>query len=304
MSPTPTAPGPDATASRLQCQQCGAGLQLRRFDKTVACPYCASTNVVKRPARPGIPTPAFVVGFARPEPEVRALVARWGRRLPWYTPRGFNKVQVDLLKPVYVPAYLFVGEADVWWRARSGYRYTEGTGKKRRTRTEWHDVDGHARLRLFNVLISASHQVKNDELERIEPYDFGRLARYSDAAIAGWPAEEAARTPQAVDAELTKEIDAQLDKRIGAIVPGEEKTKPKVSWKLRDEHVDLLLVPVWTMLVRFSPTRPRVRVLVNGQTGQVWGKVPVSWVKVTLAVLAVVAFIVAGVLARKHGVHR
>ena len=27
---------------------------------------------------------------------MRALVARWGRRLPWYTPRGFNRVQVDL----------------------------------------------------------------------------------------------------------------------------------------------------------------------------------------------------------------
>jgi len=303
--PPPSAAPVDADHARLQCQQCGAALQLRRFDKTVACPYCASTNVVKRPPRPGIPTPAFVVGFARPESEVRALVARWGQRLPWYTPRGFNRLQVELLKPVYVPAYLFVGEADVSWRARSGYRYTERSGKKTRTRTEWHDVHGQARLRLFNVLVSASHQVKNDELERIEPYDYGRLARYSDAAIAGWPAEEAARTPQAVDAELTKEIDAQLAQRIGALVPGEETTKPKVSWTLRDEHVDLLLVPVWTMLVRYSPTRPRVRVLVNGQTGRVWGKAPVSWVKVTLAVLAAVALVVAWVLLRKHGaVHR
>jgi hypothetical protein len=58
------------------------------------------------------------------------------------------------------------------------------------------------------------------------------------------------------------------------------------------------------MLVRYSPTRPRVRVLVNGQTGQVWGKVPVSWVKVTLAALAAVALVVGFVLARKHGVPR
>lgn len=287
MTPALVDAAADAAVTHLQCQQCGAALQLRRFDKAVACPYCASGNVVKRPPRPGIPTPAFVVGFARPEAEVRALVARWGRALPWYAPRGFNHPQVELLRPVYLPAYLFVGEADVQWRARAGYKYTTGSGKSKKTRTEWHDLNGQARLRLFNVLVSASHQVNNAELERLEPYDYGRLARYDDAAIAGWPAEEAARTPRDVQAELTQELDAQLTRRITAMVPGEVKTPPTVGWELHDEHFDLVLVPVWTMLVRYSPTRPRVRVLVNGQTGQVWGKVPVSWVKVALAVGAV-----------------
>lgn len=273
-------------ATSVQCQQCGAQLSLRRFDKAVACPYCQSTNVVRRPPRPGIPTPAFVLGFARPEAEVRALVARWGRAAPWYAPRGFKHLELELLKPVYLPAYLVTGDADCRWSARAGYTYSERQGKRTVTKTEWHDVGGHALLRLLPVLISASHQVKNDELQGLEPYDYGRLARYTEAAIAGWPAEEAARTPEGVTPEVQDEVGAQLLRRIGALAPGERKQSPRLHWTLKDSHVDLLLVPAWTMLVRFSPTRPRVRVLVNGQTGQVHGKVPASAVKVTLAIAA------------------
>lgn len=287
----------------VQCQQCGSRLALRRFDKTVSCPYCQSTNVVQRPPREGIPTPSFVIGFARPEAEVRELVKRWGRRAPWYAPRGFKQVKVELLKPVYLPAYLYSGEADVSWRAVVGYAYRRREGNKSVSGTEWHPLDGEARLRVLDLLVSASHQVKNDELERIEPYDLGRLAVYSDAALAGWPAEEAARTEDAVGDELDAEAGHQLRRRIERMIPGEKRMDPKVSWNLRRTHVDLVLVPAWTMLVRYSPTRPRVRVLVNGQTGKVWGAVPVSGVKIAAAVLAGLAVLTGVVWFFSRGGH-
>lgn len=278
----------------VQCQQCGAGLSLRRFDKAVLCPYCQSTNVVRRPPREGVPLPAFVLGFARPEAEVRQLVARWGRRAPWYAPSGFRHLEVERLEPVYVPAYLVTGEADCTWSARAGYEYVKTENKKRRRAIEWHDVGGRATVRLHPLLISASHRVNNDDLGHLEPFDYGRLAVYSDAAIAGWPAEHAARTPQQINDALKQELQQQLVSRMSALVPGEKRTAASVRWNLLDSQRDLVLVPVWSMLVRYSPTKSRVRVLVNGQTGAVHGQVPRSMVKVTLAVLA--ALLVVGAL--------
>jgi hypothetical protein len=43
---------------------------------------------------------------------------------------------------------------------------------------------------------------------------------------------------------------------------------------------------------------------VNGQTGEVFGKVPLSWVKVALTVLAVVALVAGVYLLMNHGGHR
>ena len=49
-----------------------------------------------------------------------------------------------------------------------------------------------------------------------------------------------------------------------------------------EESADLTLLPVWVFAVRHAADKPPVRVLVNGQTGKVWGKVPTSWAKIGL----------------------
>jgi hypothetical protein len=61
---------------------------------------------------------------------------------------------------------------------------------------------------------------------------------------------------------------------------------------LSDEAIDLVLVPVWVFAVRYHREKPPVRILVNGQTGKVFGKIPFSWAKVGI-VAAVVAAVVA-----------
>jgi hypothetical protein len=39
------------------------------------------------------------------------------------------------------------------------------------------------------------------------------------------------------------------------LISASHQKPPNVRWTLRDSHVDLVLVPVWTMLVRYSPRR-------------------------------------------------
>jgi hypothetical protein len=48
---------------------------------------------------------------------------------------------------------------------------------------------------------------------------------------------------------------------------------------------------VWSFAVRYAEDRPPVQILVNGQTGRVGGKVPISAIKVTVAVLLGVAVV-------------
>ncbi len=54
------------------------------------------------------------------------------------------------------------------------------------------------------------------------------------------------------------------------------------------------MLPVWVLPVRYDEQRPPVRLLVNGQTGNIWGRAPVSLIKVAVLFAAVVTI---GVLA-------
>ena len=62
------------------------------------------------------------------------------------------------------------------------------------------------------------------------------------------------------------------------------------------ESLDPVLVPVWVLAVRYRPEAAPLRVVINGQTGEVHGKAPLSAVKITLFVLALLAAIAAIVL--------
>jgi len=291
-------------ALNLSCQQCSGALQVGRLDKTTTCPWCGSGNIVQRPPRPGMPAPSFVIGFTRTADEVKQGVKAWARRVGFWAPRAFRRLEVEQLKPVYVPAYLVSGVATGQWSARAGYDYTEkqkrGDRTETVTRTEWHALRAPYSLRVHDLLISASQRISNDELEQLEPFDLGRLARYSDAAIVGWPAEEPARAVDSVDDALMKEVVAALKPRLRALVPGERIDDFTFTTQLLDPAFAAVLIPVWTMMVRYAEKQPRTRVLVNGQTGQVTGKVPTSWLKVTFAVLVAAVAIGAAIWWLSH----
>jgi hypothetical protein len=65
-----------------------------------------------------------------------------------------------------------------------------------------------------------------------------------------------------------------------------------VEW----EALDPMLVPVWVFAVRYRDDKPALRVVINGQTGSIGGKVPLSWIKITLAILFAAAVIAAMVI--------
>jgi hypothetical protein len=72
-------------------------------------------------------------------------------------------------------------------------------------------------------------------------------------------------------------------------MPGDSHRDVRHDTRLEAESLDVCLVPVWVLAARYAPEKPPLRVVVNGQSGEVYGKVPLSWVKVLLTVLGVVA---------------
>ena len=90
---------------------------------------------------------------------------------------------------------------------------------------------------------------------------------------------------------------------VEGFLPGDSRRLVHLETDFVNEDTDLLLLPVWVFAARWGSERKLLRVLVNGQTGEVQGKVPTSALRVTLAVLFVLALLgavalLAGGLAR------
>lgn len=283
----------------LHCTNCGARLELAPALRTATCPYCASPSVVERPPTPDRPAVEYVLPLRQPEAEVRARVKKWLGARSLFAHSGLTRASVEELKGVYVPAYLYSAEARTRFSARIGedYPVTETyttrdaqgrpvTRTRTRIETDWHALQGERAEYLTDVLVTASRGLSNDELERLEPFELRQLQRYRPALVSGWVAEEPALPPEEGRALASAECEALVERRLARFMPGDRTGGLDFRTRLEREALSLVYLPVWVSALRYDPERPPLRVLVNGQTGEVVGRVPLSPWKIALAAAA------------------
>ncbi|HLL20752.1 MAG TPA: hypothetical protein VK427_01415 [Kofleriaceae bacterium] len=213
---------------------------------------------------------------------------------------------------MYLPAYLYSAVARTDYTAQIGEHYTEietytttdaqgntKTQTRTVTRTEYRPLAGKHIGYVTDVIVSASAGLPNDELQRVEPFDLKQLRRFSPEFVSGWIHEEFSRTPEDCKAMSRGEAIDEVGARLRSFMPGDSYSdlawRTSVEW----EALDPVLVPVWVFAVRYREDKPVLRVVINGQTGLAGGKVPLSPLKIAIAiVLAIIAIIAIIVIAR------
>jgi hypothetical protein len=296
----------------LRCGECGASMVLGAY-RSAVCPYCACPSVVERPAEPDLPNPVFVLPFIVGKARAVADVARWQRRMRLFR-RSFSKATVEDIKGIYLPAYLYSAVVESRYQARIGENYTETetytttdsqgktvTRTRTVTKTEWRDLDGVHAAYATDLVVTASRGLPNAELEHIEPFDLRNLRRYDPALVSGWLVEEPSMRLDECTKSARIEAQRQEGERLSAFMPGDKFSDLNFNMTVRDESIDPILVPVWVLAVRPDPKQPAVRVVVNGETAEVWGPEKLSAWKIILFILLVIAFIAAIALIATGG---
>lgn len=289
-----------ATSFESSCESCGAKVIVGPLERTARCPYCDAPSVIDRPATADRPDPVFIIGFAVDRNRAGALVRAFLKRRK-LAPFGLERAAAEKVEGVYVPAYLYSALAVSTYTARIGEDYwvtetvrdSKGRTRTRRTRkTELRDLEGPHRSYLGDVVVTASRGISNEELEAAEPYNLEELRRYTAGLVAGWLAEEPSMSRDESRALARGESTARVNGILRAFMPGDSVLGLDHRTEFENESSDLTLLPMWVFAVRYAPDKAPVRLLVNGQTGQVSGKVPTSWLKVGL-----IAAVLFGLLA-------
>ena len=296
----------ESRSLEIECSSCGATLSVEAHLKTTRCPYCDSPKVVERPPSPDRPQPVFVVPFVVPERDAFERVRKWIGRSRFFAPSAFKRAGVKKTRGVYLPARLYGAVAESEYTAEIGEEYQETRTVKTKNgwrtetvqRIEWRSLSGRRDAYVRDVIVSASKGLPNEELEQVEPFELGALHRYQPALVSGWAAEEASLSAEECLTSARNESHLRIGRELKAFMPGFTQRRIRHRTRFVDEVNDLVLLPLWVFAARWDESKPPVRLLVNGQTGEVWGKVPISWAKVALAValgLAAVGGIVAAI---------
>ncbi|HEY5921189.1 MAG TPA: hypothetical protein VIV11_05940 [Kofleriaceae bacterium] len=291
--------------STFACGHCGASLAFAGV-RTETCPYCASPNFVERPPAREQPDPHFVVTFVGDAAVARRALDRWIGSRTLFADSALRRSRVEDIRGIYVPAYLYSAVAHTHYDAQIGENYTETetytvtdedgnreTRTRTVTRTEYRPLAGYHVSYVTDVIASASQGLANEELGRIEPFDLKQMRRFDHALVSGWIAEEFSWSSDECQRACRSEAVDQVGMKLRRFMPGDSYSdlswRTSVAW----EALDPIMIPVWVLALRYRDTKDPLRVVINGQTGKVAGKVPLSAWKVTIGIIVLAALIAA-----------
>ncbi len=275
----------------LQCQGCGAYTSISLEDLTHTCAFCGSNRVIQREAPQDILRPRFVIPFKLEGDACQNITQEW-MGSSWMTPPALRRIaQVADFKGVYIPFWTFDSVTKASWDAEVGHEKTESyydDGEwKTRTRTVWRWESGQVRLDITDVLIEGTNRLSTILLARVKSYNLHDLAPYEPKYLAGFQA-------QAYDVPLESAWESarhEMRERTRESCRSQASTNKIRNFSMEmdfdDELWRYVLFPLY--LAVYSYENKTYQVMVNGQNGDISGQRPVDWLKVWLAVAALLA---------------
>jgi hypothetical protein len=288
----------------ISCQQCGATTTVEPVVTSTECPFCGSNLVLEQETAADIIQPESVVPFQVSQEIALRKYRDWlGRGIFRPGDLARRAGRGDLFG-VYLPFWTFDSEAFSRWRAQAGHyyyeteTYTTTENGKRVTKTRqvrkvrWEHAWGQHAGSYDDVLVYATGSVDQGMLEKIYPFHTQQLVPYAPQYLSGWRAEQ--YQIDLHEAWVAGKGKIENHERGACIqqIPGDTYRDLHVNTTITDTTFKHVLLPVW---IASYPYKGRVyRYMINGQTGEVQGQKPVSWIRVAIAV--VIVLIIAAVI--------
>jgi DNA-directed RNA polymerase subunit RPC12/RpoP len=290
----------------LGCNECGATVHVGEGERTAACAFCGSKQVLAQETNQGAIRPESLVPFKVTKNDANGRFGEWIGKL-WFRPNDLKKMaRVQELGGVYIPFWTFDAFVQSQWGAERGWyyyeneTYTETVDGRSETRTRqvqktrWEQASGWRKDTYDDVLVCAGKGLPESLADRFSTFDTKALIAYQPQFLSGWRAESYAIDLMPGWALGQKKIESSQTDKCARDVGGDTHRMLSVSNQFSNITFKHVLLPIWIAAYRYNGKV--FRFLVNGQTGEVVGQAPWSIWKI-LALVAAILAIVGAVVA-------
>ena len=275
------------TAVVYSCPSCGAEIVTDPTTAATFCFYCHNP-VIMTGRLSGEFTPDSVIPFSVSKEQVKDALIAWCKKKKYIDDDFFGEMQLEKLSGVYFPFWLVDGQLSATYSARSNSLRVWRIGD-----IEYTETTQYAHLRAGNVDISeltmgALSREDADLLNGIYPYDLSALKPFDMKYLSGFMAEKRDVEKQDIAAKATETARTVAQERLESTVVGYgavtgsdiQVSRENYNWKYA-------LMPAWMMTYRYKGEL--YYFAMNGQTGKIAGRVPVSTKKINRLVGIVAA---------------
>ncbi|SET35755.1 hypothetical protein [[Clostridium] polysaccharolyticum] len=291
----------DNEAKHYICQNCGAELITDADTTATICSYCNSPMILGDRLS-GKMAPSKVIPFTISKERAEETFKKWCKH-GLITPKDFTKAdRISSITGMYVPFWLYDvnGRGEAHAHATKVRHYTSGDYDV--TETRHYQVYRKVSLNFNDIPADASEKMPDDMMDKLEPYTYQDLTDFNTPYLSGFIAEKYNYTDAELFPRIKQKTEHYMDQYISNTITGYSSvTFTDRSYDTRQKNAIYSLLPVWMLSYNFNGKN--YLFAMNGQTGKVVGKPPVSKGKVALwwGSITLVTFLISFLITMAAG---
>ena len=274
----------------VTCKACGAVTVYDALEVANECPYCGSNQVMEA-YDVNTMAPGGVVPFKITAKQAGEKFSAWLNRKLFCPNEAKRSAKAESFKGIYLPYWTFDADTHTRYQGEYGFQKKRRNGDKEEVYYEWHNGSGEFDTFIDDELVCAcGNNHDHGILSMIEPFKTEDNVAYKPEYIAGFAAERYSigiKDAWKMAMETIKEKLRNLAaNRLQSEHRADSTRNVKTQVAFSNITYKYLLLPVW--ISSFTYNGKVYQFMVNGQSGKVGGRSPVSVWKVLIAVLIVV----------------
>lgn len=271
----------------IKCPTCGAKEVVSKNDISKPCPFCGTTNIVKTEELAGL-KPQGVCPFQVSQADASSIAKKWARKKV-FAPNAFKRsAEAKNIHGVYSPTFTFDSDTSSQYRGILGEHETRTRPGQNGT------VETYTVLKTFpiagtyntvfdDIIVQASNDIPYNVLSKIEPFPTNDAPTYNQAYLRGYSANTYSKDGKQCWNESKMKMESEIKSQILRQYHHDTVESFTMSTTYKKSSYKYLLLPLFIGHHNFK--EKLYNFYINGSTGKIWGKTPLSFWKVSLAIL-------------------
>ena len=264
----------DGHALVYTCPNCGAEVVTDDTTAATFCFYCHNPVILKGRLSGGM-APDKVIPFSIPKEKVKEQLISWCRSKKYIDDGFFSNMQLEKLTGVYFPFWLVEGDIKATVTAKASSVRVWTVGNTEYTETSVYALTRGGEVKLGEITLRALSREDAELLNGVYPYDMSGLKDFNMSFLSGFMAEQRDLERGAVEPQANSIIRSTAQRQLEGTLSGYGSVSGKsMAVEGESSQWKYALMPAWMMTYRYKGEL--YYFAMNGQTGKIAGRVPVS----------------------------
>ncbi len=283
---------PVSAKGLTQCANCGAPIQIGPYTSAGRCNHCGSYIIFEERVE-GQYTPHLILPFKVSRKDAEEMLQKeFGHRV--FAPGDFlSRASLEKMEGLYVPFFMYDYHSNYDWAGRATKVRKWTSGDTEYTETKIFHVERNMDIDFSRIPVDASIAMEDRIMDLMEPYDYKALEDFQMKYMSGFYGEMYNTGSAELEPRARKKAQRDAEDLMRQSMTGYSSvTAEHQNLQMQNKATDYALLPVWVYTYQYKDET--LHFYVNGQSGKIIGKAPLSKGKILAYCASVFGFVMIG----------